>query len=208
MTDSADRPTRRAAAPHGRVSMAFDPGAPAPGGAYVLRGGLAWPRFLAGGGVQGYALLLGRHEATGEVFVFEEQPFVTVDWLQRGAVMDPAFAPVAPFFALCWHHYLARIFWWRPLHQQQGEYVREVLRCPSISPKPVLPLVDWDSDAQALVRVFVLERREKLAYRPGGGVDRALAQWGADKERKGELPPALEALASALLGLSKVEVVG
>ena len=202
MTENPNRPLRRAVTEKGRVSLSFGPKAGAPGGAYLLRGGIAWPRSVPGIGVQGYGVLAGRHEDSGVIFVFEEHPFVTVDWLQIGKAIQEEYEPIAPFFGLCWHYYLANLFYWRELHSSMGEYRREVWKCDSIKPKPMLMAQDWKDNDQAYVRVFVKDKQRQLAFQDEGGVHQGVRQYEADNKL---LVPALEALACALVAMSRIE---
>ncbi len=52
------------------------------------------------------------------------------------------------------------------------------------------------------MRVFVMDRQSKLAYRPDGGVAKAIERYA--KVWVGDMPVAMNALASALIGLSRV----
>jgi len=210
-TDTSNRPIRRSMTRDGELTLLeFGPDAAAPAGAYVMRGGIAWPRRdKETGRVEGYAVLCGRHEASGTIYVFEEQSFVTVDWLKLDKTIQPDFPPIAPFFGVAWHYYQANVFYWRLLgsliSRQQREYVREVHQCASIKPDVSLPSIEWQDEDRALVRIFMQERQDRLAYRPhddpAGGVARALI---AHKTSPNDFPVALEALSSAMIALGKV----
>lgn len=199
------RPTKRMLLKSGDVSLAFKAGARPAAGPWVMRGGIAWPRMVPDQGVMGYVLLAGRSGMSGEIRIFEESPFQTLDWLHAPTgLIDPSFIPLAPFLALCWHYYLSKRFAFLMPTWGFSDYAAECQRLSAVDPKPVLMALDPQRYADHLAVRVAVKDRSVLAYSPKSGLARAFAEYGADPQ--GKLPPALEALGCALVALDAVPV--
>jgi hypothetical protein len=187
------------------VVLAFPPQGDAPGGRYAIAGGIAWPREVEseGGRLYGHALVLGRHEASGAVYAFEEREFVVLEAFRSGEDLAPR-AALAGFLADAWAKYLC-LTW----HNNDPALMSSIWRASlhkaaSVQPKPSVCEADWGEDAVARAMIAALAEAGCLRFKAGGALARALALM----ESEPGLPelPAARALASALVGLSRMRM--
>lgn len=185
-----------------RIRLWFQPNSPVPDGDYLMRGGICWP-ISTPEGWQGAALVTGRHEETGAIYVLEEKPFVCIDHIVLpGGALDHE--GLAPWFSEMWGTWFCLTYYWNQDTATKRQYVRDVLRSPMVEPKPVIPQVQWQDWESALSQVFLLDAQGRLVYRRAGMVVDAMEVYRASLVNpRPEILPALHALVCAVTGLAK-----
>lgn len=138
---------------------------------FFVRGAICWPVLLpeVPPRVEGFVLLGGVDVESGEIFVFEQERFHSVDAFRDPDSQKVISWGVGPVLNLCWQAYLCRKFFYNHLDGPALEHEVLVSRNASILPKPDCIRVDWHSDAEAFARVLTWLPR--ITMGPGPLVD-------------------------------------
>ena len=167
-------------------------------------GGVSWPVSpdKSGDGARhGFAVMCGRNESTGRIFVFEQLPFMTVQWIRRLSdkpedQVDVVYPALTPLLARSWARYLARLFYWKRTDESQDWYLKQCFRAHD--PPPILPAIEPMDHMQAFAQLFIEDASDRLAYEPESDVHMGIVEY----ESAGVSSPALDALVSAIYGFS------
>jgi len=189
-----------------RVLLWFPPGSMAPDGYYLMRGGVCWPAETEGG-LEGYAVVCGRHEETDTVYVFDERTFLTVDHV-LGMDQTVEFSGIAPWFTEQWARWFCRTYYWHQGREINQRYLVQVARSAMANPKPVFSEIPLELPRTkagiltggALHLVLSRDVTGRLKYGRGRGFHDALSHRMAESER---VYPALHAVLCALVGMEQ-----
>ena len=166
-------------------------------GEYYLRGGLCWPRFSPGKGLEGFAVLAGYNIESHGITLFEEHPYKCVSPLAtpEGEVLDSGLAPWLNHAAS--RYYCERFYVPRSYGATADRYRMELFRSKLVLRPPMLIELGemTPGDLEQVVWGLVQERR--LIYVDGGYFHRCLQNWNAEEGR----PVIAEAVGAVLHGL-------
>lgn len=176
-----------------------------PDGRYTMRGGICWPIVTdpATNQMEGFALMAGRHEPTGVVYVVAQRPFVTIDHVQDadGRIRHEG---LSTWFVDCWAQWFADLYCWRQPWETNCRHLKQVLDSPMVQPKPHFVELDWADDADARLIVHETEAEDRLVYERESPLHRAIMEYSvADPADRGRFP-AVHALTCALYGMTWV----
>jgi hypothetical protein len=164
---------------------------------FYMRGGVCWPE----GDANGFAVMGGQQINNGQVYVFEQTEFVTVDNIvQDGQIL---YHGLSSWLNRCWAQYFARLYFWNQPQAIHDRFRLQVYRSSSIEPKPGFIEIDLSKDHEhPLVADFV--RTGRLVI----GKDSELAKQleVSRHDDKAELP-AVRALGRLLAGLQRFPFV-
>lgn len=175
-------------------------------GDYCMRGGVCWPIPTDSGGLSGYAVMCGRNQKTGHVFVFREIEFSVVDTVID--IEDQAiFHPLGPWLNDTWSRYFAYKYYWRQDAATARQWVRSVFTSRMVEPKPSFIEVAWSDENAAMSILYLLAGTGKISYTEDGGVCRAIQLYNANPDPS-DSEPALRALVCAMFGLNRIPLEG
>ena len=97
---------------------------------FYMRGGVYWPE----GDADGFAIIGGQQINNGQVYVFEQIEFVTIDdIIQDGQIR---YHGLSSWLNRCWSKYFGRRYFWNQLQDLHKRFSLQVYRSSSIEPKP------------------------------------------------------------------------
>ena len=191
-----------------RLFLAFPVGSVAPNGAYTIRGGVCWPFEVplsptAKGNprLYGYAVLCGRCEDTGSVYIFAEREFcVLAPWREDSGEIR-SLPALDGLITDAWATYLCRTWHYCQSELLASPWRQQIHREETIEPKPIFVKAEWEKDSDARLVIARLMEMGRLKGRPGGAIA-AVHQLGLEAG----LPerPEILALVSALIGLTRI----
>ena len=166
-------------------------------GEYFLRGGLCWPRFSPGQGLEGFAVLAGYNVETKGITLFEELPYKCVSPLAtpEGEVLDSGLAPFMNHAAS--RYYCERFYVPRTYGATADRYRLDLLRNKLILRPPMLVEIGELTPADLEQVVWGLVQERRLTYVDGGYFHRCLQVWSAEEGS----PVVAEAVGAVLHGL-------
>jgi hypothetical protein len=161
---------------------------------FYMRGAVCWPE----GDSDGFAIMAGQQIDNGQVYVFEQAGFITIDDI-RGKDQIIKYHGLASWLNRCWSKYFARRYFWNQPQAIHDRFRLQIYRSRSVEPKPGFIEIDLGkTEERPLVADFI--RTELLIV----GKDSELAEQLdiARQDEKAELP-AVRALGRCLAGLQR-----
>lgn len=170
------------------------------GGRFYMRGGICWPVYdPAQGSIDGFALMAGEDVRTGEIYVFEQVSFVTINHVlgKDGAV---EYLGLSAFFNRCWSDYFGRSFFVPSTGTDDinRRYQLQIYRSNMIEPKPSFVEVPVFDGAQGAQLIFEKVAAKKLKHKANDKLHLALTAFSLDSQK---MNPQVTALAACLFGL-------
>ena len=189
----------------GAVRLYFPDESVAPSGRYTMRGGICWPTEVKDEDrqVYGYAVLCGRNEESGRIYVFEERRYNLLEPFRDETTQTACFPALAPWMLNNWAKYLAYIYFVNQPVLTVHYWRSQILKSKTLTPKPVILEAEWSDSSAARVLLADLAERNMLVMASGRGVYESM---GLMEGCEG-LPerPALLALTCACAGLARTQ---
>jgi len=164
-------------------------------GEFYMRGAVCWPE----GDSDGFAIMAGQQIDNGQVYVFEQVEFATIEDI-RGKGQIITYHGLASWLNRCWSKYYARLYFYHQSDTTHDRFRLQIYRSQTIEPKPSFieaPITN-EEDCRSLVVDFI--RTGRVSIESGSELARQLEVSKYDD--KAELP-AVRALGRLLAGLQR-----
>jgi hypothetical protein len=128
---------------------------------FYIRGSVVWPKKVYTPRPQvkdGFALLAGQTMDTGQVWIFEEVEFLTIDNYCDPDTQAMERAGLQEFFLMCWSRYGCHAFFFSEDHQVHKRYLLQCYDNDMIQPKPVFlrtPYVEEERVRDNIVEEYI-----------------------------------------------------
>ena len=185
---------------HKTSQLVFPDNFIAPTSEYQMAGGICWPLLMENNVFQGAAVLAGRNVKTGIIYVFEQEPFASIEHIKDGDGNITS-RGLAPWFTKNWATYYAFRYYWFQVDEYNRMFRLRIRKCAMINPKPSLVDVHWADDEHAQIIISDYLEQHKLKIQSGTMLHEQLEQQKADPD-KGPFP-AIHAAACMLTGISE-----
>lgn len=171
-----------------------------PDGEYDVRGGIAWPVPTPEGGIQGFAVILGRNVATQQFYWLAETPWVCWDHVVEGGRV--AYEGVAPWFADAWRRYYVAQWYYRGERALAWRYMTQIKKSAATVGRPAFAEMDWQDDAYPVAVLRELRDRGALSLPRASAIFQAEMTWSAAAPGS-PLPGCLVALCAVLTAMEE-----
>lgn len=167
-----------------------------------MRGGICWPMPFESKGridVTGYALMCGLDVATGDVYVFEQTPWVVID-----NILSPngkiKYLGLSHWLNSVWTKYFADSYYYHQDYESSKRFILAVTRSKMIQPKPrFLDLPPLDAQ-DMIATIWRYLKAGQLKRQKGTELEARIESIKANDK---VLPPEVHALGCALCGIDR-----
>ena len=168
-----------------------------------MRGGICWPITYENAGrvdTNGYAVMCGYEIKTGNIYVFEQIQWITIDHIIDPETRAIKYEGTAPWFNSLWNTYYAKSFYYHQSYDLSKRFVLAVGRSPMIGTRPRFVELP-PTDAQDIISALWMALKAGKLFREG---DTELQrQMEMVKSGDKQVLPAVHAMGCALVGIER-----
>ena len=171
-----------------------------PDGIYYVLGGITFP-MLVGSEIVGTAVVIGQYVDTGDIYVLNDQRFITVDPVVGAGGMVQYKGLSAWLNRVMSDYYLQQMFF-RQDYESSRRCMDKIRHSNMLKTAPRFINVDWmqEENFKQMIPVHEADALQKLKYLSDSEIKKEMQQYNAENDA---IYPALHALNCALHGLEK-----